>query len=63
MQARKGAVLVVPSRKVGLPERRGTIEEITKSSEGPRFWVRWDDGTRSLYRPQGAYSIEDRAKR
>ena len=63
MNARKGAVLVVPSRKVGQPERRGTIEEITKSSEGQRFWVRWDDGSRTLFRPQGAYSIEDKTKR
>ena len=41
MEVREGATLVVPSKKVGQPERRGTIEEITQSSGAPRFCVRW----------------------
>jgi uncharacterized protein DUF1918 len=63
MDPRPGATVVVPSKKVGQPERRGTIEQITRSSGGPRFWVRWDDGSRSLYQPHGAYQILASRKR
>jgi hypothetical protein len=63
MEARAGAILRVPSNKVGRPERRGTIEEVMRSATGPRFRVRWDDGSRSLYQPHGAYQIESSRNR
>lgn len=63
MDARRGSILVVPSKKVGQPERRGTIEQVTRTDTGPRLWVRWEDGSRTLFQPHGAYQILEAKKR
>jgi len=62
MSVRPGSILVIPSRRVGVPEQRGVIEEVTEHPGArPNFRVRWSDGRVSSFQPAGAYRIESRA--
>ena len=49
--ARPGDRIIVESERVGEHPREGEILEVTESSHGPSFEVRWDDGHRTGFRP------------
>jgi hypothetical protein len=46
-----GDRIVIESEKVGQPAREGEILEVTESSYGATYLVRWDDGHESSLRP------------
>ena len=51
MAAKVGDRIIIASKKVGQPERVGTVLEIIEASYGTRFRVRWDDGHESTIHP------------
>jgi hypothetical protein len=53
MATKAGDHIVVPSDKVGIPERRGEILEVFAHQTGLEYRVRWDDGHESSIRPHG----------
>jgi hypothetical protein len=62
MTARAGDGILVESKKVTQPGRRGVIEEVLQE-EPPRFRVRWDDGRTSIFTPAaGSARIEAQKK-
>ena len=64
MHAKTGDRIVLESERVGQRDREGEILEVTESSLGPNYRVRWDDGHVSEIRPKaGSARIVARAHR
>jgi hypothetical protein len=64
MIAKAGDQIIIESEKVGTPARRGEILDVTESTLGVRYNVRWADGHESTFRPAaGSSRIESRPKR
>jgi len=64
MIAKAGDRIIVESEKVGTPPRRGEILDVTESTLGVRYNVRWADGHESTFRPAaGSSRIESVPKR
>jgi len=60
VEGKVGDAIVVESERAGQTVRRGTIEEVLQS-EQPRFRVRWDDGSETIFSPAaGVARIEAR---
>jgi len=56
MTAKAGDRIIVESEKVGKPAREGEILEVTESTSGIRYNVRWSDGHESTFRPAAGSS-------
>jgi hypothetical protein len=55
--------IVVPSDKVGIPERRGEILEVIAHQASIEYRVRWEDGHESSIRPHGGGARIERARK
>ncbi len=63
MTAKVGDRLIVESEKVGTKPRVGEILEVSESSLGVRYSVRWEDGHESTFRPAaGSTRVESAVK-
>ena len=56
MTAKAGDRIIVESEKVGTPARQGEILDVTESTVGVRYTVRWSDGHESTFRPAAGSS-------
>ena len=51
MHAQQGDEIIVDSRDVGAPPRKGEILEVIVADSGEHYRVRWDDGHESVFFP------------
>lgn len=51
MHAEVGDEIVVDSRSLGGPVRKGEVLEVRPGVKGEHFVVRWDDGHESIFFP------------
>ncbi len=64
MALKPGDRVVVESESTGRAPRRGVIEEVVRQEPTPRYRIRWDGGSESIYTPAaGALSKAKRAKK
>jgi hypothetical protein len=56
MTAKAGDRIIVESEKVGTPPREGVILEVSESTLGVRYTVRWADDHESTFRPAAGSS-------
>ena len=59
--AEQGDVVVVSSRRVGEPARKGEVLEVLGPADHPHYAVRWEDGHQSIFYPGETTSIKHRS--
>jgi hypothetical protein len=57
-----GDTIVVESKRVDTPPRRGVIEEVLEG-QPPRYQVRWQDGHTSIFAPAAGVARIEPKKR
>ncbi|MBW3578229.1 MAG: DUF1918 domain-containing protein [Actinobacteria bacterium] len=54
MEVHAGDTIEIPSNKVGVPPRRGTVNEVLQQ-DPLKIEVTWEDGHQSIFEPAGGH--------